>query len=314
MKKVILDVDTGIDDAMSILLAVESGRMDVLGITAVNGNVPVNFVMKNTKKILKLIGNEDIQVYRGASEPLLRESHHEYSVHGKDGIGDALNHVEVSQDEPSTFAPEFIVEQVKKHPKEITLIMVGPLTNLALAIKRDPEFIPLVKQVVIMGGLVSEAGKGNKLPTSEFNIFADAEAAKIVFHSGLPIKLVSLDVTMKTFLDRKRIEDLKGSRYYDFILNSTEVYRQYSRVNLGQDGCALHDPLTVGVVLDPSLVKTEKYFVDVETKSELTYGQTICDFRGLWNKEPNVEICVDVDATRFEQLFIDTLKKRKASV
>ena len=313
MKKVILDVDTGIDDAFAILYAIESKQLDILGITGVNGNVPIDYVMKNTKKILKFMGNDDIKVYRGASRPLLTEPNHEFRVHGKDGIGNGLDFITVDDDvESDTFAPDFIIEQAYKHKGDLTLIMVGPLTNLALAVLKEPRLAEWVNEVVVMGGLVSESGKGNKLPNSEFNIFADAEAAKIVFHSGLPVKLISLDVTLKTFLTRERMEDLKGTKYYDFIVESTEVFRGFSKMRYGIDGCALHDPLTIGVVLDPSIVKTEKHFVEVETKSELSYGQTICDFRNIWNKEPNVEICLDVDNEKFISMFVDTLKQRKS--
>lgn len=312
MEKVILDVDTGIDDALAIMYAVESNQLDILGITGVNGNVPLDYVMKNSKKVLKLLGNDDIKVYRGASIPILTEQHHEYRVHGEDGIGGALDSMEVDEEEPDMFAPDFIIEQAYKNQGEITLIMVGPLTNLALALRKEPKLAQWVKDVVVMGGLVSESGKGNKLPNSEFNIFADAEAAKMVFDSGIPVKLVSLDVTLKTFLTKERIDSLKGTKYYDFVSESTEVFRGFSKKRYGVDGCALHDPLTVGVVLDPTLVKTAKYYVDVETKSELSYGQTICDFRNLWGKKPNVEICLEVDHERFIDTFIETLKQRNS--
>ncbi|MFD1039721.1 nucleoside hydrolase [Virgibacillus byunsanensis] len=309
MEKVILDVDTGIDDALAILLALESKQLDVLGITAVNGNVPLDYVMRNSKKVLKHMGNDEINVFRGASHPILKESFHEFRVHGADGLGGALQDIEVDETEPGIFAPDFIIEQVQKYPGEVTLIMVGPLTNLALALRKEPRLSKWVKQVVVMGGLISEGGQGNVLPTSEFNMFADAEAAKIVFHSGSPVKLVSLDVTMKTFLTKEHVEWLHGTKYYDFIKESTEIYRALSEQKIGINGCALHDPLTVGVVLDPTLVTTAKYFVDVETKSDLSYGQTICDFKNLWNQTPNVEICLTVDHERFITLFLDRVKR-----
>lgn len=311
MKKIILDVDTGIDDAFAILYAVESKKLDILGITGVNGNVPIDYVMKNTRKILKFMGREDIRTYRGASRPLMTEAHHEFQVHGSDGIGNALDHISVEPEEPTMFAPDFMIEQAEKHQGDITLIMVGPLTNLALAVRKEPRLVEWVNEVVIMGGLVSRAGMGNKLPNSEFNIFADAEAAKIVFHSGLNVKMVGLDVTHKTFLTRERMEDLKGTKYYDFLVESSEVFRGFSKKRYRIDGCALHDPLTIGVVIDPSIVETARHFVEVETNSELNYGQTICDFRNLWNKEPNLEVCLDVEHEKFIDMFIDTLQQVK---
>ncbi|RHW39000.1 nucleoside hydrolase [Neobacillus notoginsengisoli] len=310
MKKVIIDVDTGVDDALAILYAVQSEQLDILGITAVSGNVPLEQVTINTNRMLNLIGiNDKITVYKGASRPLLREPFHEFRVHGEDGIGGALDHIDMEIPENEVFAADFIIEQAKKHKGELTLIMVGPLTNLALAIRKEPRLAEWVKDVVIMGGIVESAGRGNTLPTSEFNIFADPESAKIVFHSGLEMTLVSLDVTRKVMLMEEHINELEGTKYFDFVKNSTGIYRNFSAGLYGINGCALHDPLAVGVALDKSFVKTEKYYVDVETKSDLSYGQTIVDFRGLLKKEPNVNICTDVDHERFLKMFLDCLKK-----
>jgi purine nucleosidase len=308
LSKVILDVDTGVDDALAIIYGIESRKIDFLGITTVSGNVPLHLTELNTRKILKLIGNDEIGVHPGADRPLIRGSHYEYAVHGTDGIGNALDDMEVTSTSGNQFAPDFIIEQAKKHKGDLTLIMVGPLTNLALALRKEPRLSEWVKEVIIMGGLVSGAGLGNTLPTSEFNIYADAEAASIVFHSGMEITMVSLDVTRQTYLKQEHIEKLKGTKYYDFVLNSTEVYRNYSEKLYGENGCALHDPLTIGYFLDRSYIETKKYYVDVETVSPLSYGQTICDFRNILGKEPNVSICVNVDAERFIQDFIETLK------
>jgi purine nucleosidase len=309
MSKVILDVDTGVDDALSILYGLESKQIDFLGITAVSGNVPLFLTERNTRKVLKLAGREDIKVYPGADRPLVRDAKYEYQVHGTDGIGNALDDMEVAERNDEMFAPDFIIEEAKKYKGELTLIAVGPLTNIALALRKEPRVAQWAKEILIMGGLVSHAGKGNTLPTSEFNIYADAEAARVVFHSGMEITLVSLDVTRQTYLMKEHIEQLKGTKYYEFVLQATEVYRNYSEKLYGSNGCALHDPLTIGCYLDPTYLKTEKHYVDVETISPLSYGQTICDFRGLLGKEANVNICVEVDAERYIQDFIDTLKQ-----
>lgn len=307
MEKVILDVDTGIDDALAIIYAIESRQLDIQGITTVNGNVPLDYVTKNTLKVLKLTDRNDIPVYEGAAEPYVREAVHEFKVHGGDGIGNALDDMAVSKELEETFAADFIIESAHKYKKELTLIMVGPLTNLALALKKDPAIKDMIGRVVIMGGLVSNAGYGNMLPTSEFNIFADAEAAKVVFHNGLDITLVSLDVTHQVMMTDEHVEQLNGSPYYDFIKNATDEYMDYGLELYNIRQCALHDPLTVGYVLNPDLIETEKYYVDVETSSPLSYGQTICDFRGLHGKTPNVKICLDVDSEQFIGDFLKTL-------
>jgi purine nucleosidase len=307
MEKIIMDVDTGIDDALAILYSIESRQLDILGITTVNGNVPLDYVTKNTLKILALAGENDIPVHPGAVEPYLREAVHEFKVHGNDGIGNALDDMVVTKPLEDTFAADFIIESAREHKEELTLIMVGPLTNLALALKKAPEIKDMIGRVVIMGGVVSNAGYGNMLPTSEFNIFADAEAAKVVFHKGLDITLVSLDVTHQVMMTDEHVEKLKGTKYYDFVKDATDEYMDYGLRLYGKRQCALHDPLTVGYVLDPTLLQTEKYYVDIETSSPLSYGQTICDFRGLLGKEPNVSICLGVESGRFLEDFIGTL-------
>ncbi|CAM3440889.1 nucleoside hydrolase [Nosocomiicoccus ampullae] len=309
MEKIILDVDTGIDDALAILYAIESKKLDILGITTVNGNVPLDFVTKNTLKILQLADRRDIKVYPGAEEPYLREPEHEYHVHGTDGIGNALDDMEVTMELEDTFAADFIIDTVNKYPGEVTLVMVGPLTNLALAMKKSPGIKHKIKRLVLMGGIVSKAGYGNKLPTSEFNIFADAEAAKVVFHKGLDITMVSLDVTHQTQLNMDHINELEGTKYFDYVKDSTEIYRSYGEKLHGKNECSLHDPLTIGYVLDESYVETVPVYVDVEIQSPLSYGQTIADFRGQLGKEPNMKVCTAVDGERFVKDFIDTLKK-----
>lgn len=307
MKKVILDVDTGVDDALAIVYGLESKQLDFLGITTVNGNVPLEMVNKNTLKVLQLIGREDVKVYSGAVNPLMREAEHEFKVHGTDGIGNALDGIALEKELEDQFAADFIIESAKKYKKKLTLIMVGPLTNLALALKKEPRIAEWIDEVIVMGGLVSLAGKGNKLPNSEFNIYADAEAARIVFHSGAEVTLVSLDVTHQTLLTIDHIENMKGSKYYDFVKQSTDVFRNFSMQRFNINGCALHDPLTVGFVMNREFLETQKYYVDVETISPLGYGQTICDFRNLLRKEPNVNICLNVDAERFVNHFLKTI-------
>lgn len=306
MEKVILDVDTGIDDALAILYALESKQLDILGVTAVNGNVPLENVMENTLKVLKLAGREDIKVYAGAEEPYLREAHHVFHIHGSDGIGNALDEVCVDTLSENTFAADFIIDSVMNAPDEITLILVGPLTNLALALKKSPSIAGMIKRVVIMGGAV--AHPGNSTPTAEFNIYADPEAAKVVFHKGLDITMVGLDVTTKAMMSLNHIESLKNQKYYNFVKKATEVYRGYYESQYGINACALHDPLTIGYVLDESLVTTKEVYVDVDITNGPGYGQTIADFAGQLGESPNMKVCLEVDASQFVEHFIETLK------
>ncbi|MEW6624531.1 MAG: nucleoside hydrolase [Bacillota bacterium] len=306
MKKVILDVDTGIDDAIAIILAVKSKALDILGITTVCGNVPVSQGAINTKRILKLLGSEkQIPVIRGASKPLIREPYFETNVHGENGLGGTLEDLEVDVSD-GVFGPDFIIEKILENKNEVTLIMTAPLTNLALSLQKEPAIVHYVKEAIIMGGAV--ATYGNVTPTAEYNIFVDPEAARLVFHSGMPITLVGLDVTRKALIDEKVIEKLGEGSIKHFIKKSTECYMErYSR-RYGLRGCAMHDPLAVAVALDKKLVTTQKYYVDIETKSQLSDGQTVCDFQRRLNREANIEVCLDLDVSRFLELFINTIR------
>lgn len=304
MKKVIIDVDTGIDDAIGLCLAVQSGQADILGITTVNGNTSLEQATVNTTKVMKLLGREDVAIVKGANRPLLRDPHFEVSVHGNDGIGGALKEMEIVVNEDG-FAPDFIIEQAAKYKGELTIILLAPMTNMALAIRKEPRLKDWVKELVIMGGAVSSPG--NITPTAEYNIFIDPEAAKIVLHAGIPITLVGLDVTRQTLLTEADIERMNAGAVRDFVQESTTHYMNRHFQLTGNRSCAMHDPLAVGVALDKSLVRTELHYVDVETKSDLCDGQTVCDFKGWLKKEPNVNVCVEVDRDRFIETLVDTL-------
>ncbi|MDD9269264.1 nucleoside hydrolase [Paenibacillus sp. GCM10023248] len=307
-KKVILDVDTGIDDALGILLAVRSGEMDVLGITTVNGNVSLDQATKNTCKILQLLGMEhEIPVIKGANKPLMRGTFFEHRVHGHDGLGGALSDMPVHIQAAEGHAVDFIIDQVKRHPGEVTLVMTAPLTNLALAVMKYPELVHQVQEVIVMGGVVQ--GFGNVTPTAEFNMYVDPEAAKIVCQAGFPaLTLVGLDVTRKALLTEEHIRQLGDSPIGRYVKESTAAYMERYYERNGVRACALHDPLAVGVALNKGLVTTKQYYVDVETRSELCDGQTVCDFQGRLAREANVHVCLEVSADEFLQLFIRTLR------
>jgi len=308
MKKIVLDVDTGVDDALGIMLAVKSGQCNVLGITTVNGNVSLAKATENTCKILDFLQTrQEIPVIRGASRPLLRHVYFEHRIHGEDGLGGALRDVPVSTKPQEGFAPDFMIEQVKMHPGEVTLIMTGPLTNLALAVSKYPELVHQVKEVIFMGGVVKE--HGNVTPTAEYNMYVDPEAAKIVFHAGFPsLTMVGLDVTRRVLLHESHIQDLGDTPMAAYVRQSTSEYTERYFERNGVRACALHDPLAVAVAISPDLVKTQKLYVDVETKSELCDGQTVCDFQNRLMKEPNMNVCLDVDAQAFFDQFIRVLK------
>ncbi|MCR8632951.1 nucleoside hydrolase [Paenibacillus radicis (ex Xue et al. 2023)] len=307
-KKVILDVDTGIDDALGILLAIRCGQLDILGITTVNGNVSLDQATVNTCKILQLAGVEqEIPVVRGADKPLMRTSYFEHRVHGQDGLGGALSEMPVLKTVQEGHATDFIIEQVRRQPGEVTLIMTAPLTNLALAVMKYPALVHEVKEVIVMGGVV--ASFGNVTPTAEYNIYVDPEAAKIVLQAGFPsLTLVGLDVTRKALLTEEHIQSLGDTPISRYVQESTADYMKRYYERYGVRACALHDPLAVGVAIDRTLVTTKHYYVDVETKSELCDGQTVCDFQNRLSREPNVHVCLEVRADEFLQLFTRALR------
>ena len=304
MKSVILDVDTGIDDALAIAYAVHSPELNIIGITACFGNIPVEDAVRNTQFILNKLNRSDIPVYAGAHESLKRGPRTIYArhVHGEDGLGNVLNG-DMSTHIPEQSAVDFLIEQVKNNPGKITYICVGPLTNLALALQKAPEISAMFEEVIIMGGAVF--CKGNVTPHAEANIHCDPEAADFVLQSNLPIILVGLDVTMQTLLEREELaswremEEELGS----FLADMTEFYMDfYKKANPGIKGCALHDPLAVGVAIDKSFVKLKSEPIRVELEGD-SVGKTCLSE----NKRPLVNVCVDVDEKRFVEHFLNRI-------
>ncbi|RKO62355.1 Inosine-uridine nucleoside N-ribohydrolase [Caldibacillus debilis GB1] len=309
MKKVIMDVDTGIDDALALVYALRSPELEVLGITTCFGNHTVEQTTKNTLKVLELLNRTDIPVAKGAREPVFRRNDKgPSSFHGSDGL--ACAPLPEPKAEPADeHAADFIVRMVRTYPHEVTLIPVGPLTNLALAVMKDPSIARLVKNVTLMGGAVFHPG--NYTPVAEANIYADPEAAELVFRSGMPVTMVGLDVTMKTLLPRSVLEEWRkiGTPLGRFLTHITEFYMDaYLKFYPSIGGCALHDPLAVGAVIDPSFVKTERLYVQVDTEGEISKGRTVADLRPS-HPEPNVDVCTEVDAERFLRHFLDRMNR-----
>ncbi len=306
-KKVILDVDTGIDDALAIAYATRSKQLDILGITTCFGNVLVEHATRNTQFVLHVL-QEEIPVYQGSDRPLRgKDPYLEVAkrVHGSDGLGQQFQadfQGKLCQKERN--AIDFIIETVRQHRNELSLIFVGPLTNLAKVIEKDPEIVHLIKEVVIMGGAVTVPG--NVRTYAEANIFSDPDSAKLVLQSGLPITLVGLDVTMKTLLPRKSVHKWldnvhEGSQFFARI---TDYYIDaYEEFQPGIGGCGLHDPLAVGVVIDPTFVKTKSMYIDVDT-----IGNTIGKTSVATDGRSKISVCLEVDDERFLNHFMQTLE------
>ena len=324
-RKVIIDTDPGTDDAMAIMLALNSPELEVRALTVVPGNVTAAQGLENALRMVSLANRCDIVVAAGAQHPLFQKLVTAEFWHGKNGLANIELPKSKCKADPR-WAPDLIIEMIHANPHEITLVPVGPLTNIALALQKDPSIVPLVKEVVIMGGSISG---GNVNAAAEANIYNDPEAAQIVFQAGWPLTMVGLDVGDKTLLTRKHIEALKKNpgpvsdfiyKVADFLIGLSEKF--------GESGTPMYDPLAVGVAIDSTLVKAPAMHVDVETRGEFTRGETVANRRGAIERnvlhhfpdgdryviegldkvEPNVKVCTEVNAEKFLQMFVSRIQ------
>ena len=307
VKKVMIDCDVGVDDALALILVFHSPELDVKAVTGVNGNVPLEQVFENIQKILSLIQPKSKPlIARGADRPLKGKTVYAHSVHGKDGLGGAKIDCEGGEEAWQFFpghAEELITKMARQYPDEMTLIAIGPLTNLALALQRDRKGMGKLKEITIMGGAVRT--RGNITPYAEFNIFSDPLAAKMVFESGIPITLVPLDVTQQVSLTPEWMEQkLKplSNVFSKFVIEATG-YDHITHQFRNRELVHLHDPLAVGVVIDSDLVTKERLSVDIETGEEEHYGHLSEVKEGS-----KIEVCLEVNAKRFLELFLSSLR------
>lgn len=302
-RRVLLDVDTGVDDALALMLALGSPELEVVGITTVSGNVPVARTTANTLLVLDVLGAPAIPVVAGAADPLARDLITAAEVFGTDGLGDVTARYPAASRQAAEGAAEFVLDMVRRFPGELTLVATGPLTNVATAIRRDGETMRRLQALMVMGGAIRVPG--NVGPATEFNFGVDPEAAAIVLGAGLPLTLVPLDVTRQVVLSREGMEGAQGAgRLQAFIREITAVTMEFHRRHEGIDGMTLDDPLAVGVVADPSLCEGQAMAVAVERRGELTAGMAVADLRRRSRtKPPTAVVCLRVEAGRFLDLF-----------
>ncbi|MER8380234.1 MULTISPECIES: nucleoside hydrolase [unclassified Mesorhizobium] len=306
-RRIIIDTDPGQDDAVAILLALGSAELEIVGITAVAGNVPLKLTEKNARKICELAGRPDVKVYAGAIRPLARELVTAEEVHGKTGLnGPQLPEPKMKlQDQ---YAVDFIVETLmKEETGTITLCALGPLTNVALALIREPKIAPRIKEIVLMGGGFFEGG--NVTPTAEFNIYVDPHAADVVFKSDIPIVMMPLDVTHKALTTAKRTKAFRklGTRVGTATADMLEFFERFDEEKYGTDGGPLHDPCVIAYLLKPKLFKGRNCNVSVETASELTMGMTVIDWWGVTKRPKNAMVMRDIDHDAFFALLLERL-------
>ncbi len=293
---IIIDSDPGHDDAIAILSALASPEVELLGVTTVGGNTSLENTTTNALKILELADRSEIPVAAGAGHPLVRPLHVADHVHGTSGL-DGPDLPDPKTRPLNRHAIDFIAETVMSHPEPVTLIPIGPLTNIALLIRRYPEVIGNIGRVVLMGGAI---GVGNITPSAEFNIWADPEAAAAVFGSDLEVTMVGLDVTHLALLGPERNEELRrGGRCGAVVAELLDFFVGFHRTTYGLEQAPIHDAVAVGEVIWPGLVTTERLAVEIETSSSLTAGRTVVDRWGVTGADPNVAVALDMDGPAF---------------
>lgn len=302
----ILDVDPGHDDAVAIMLACGAPEVDLLAVTTVAGNVPLDKTTDNALRILSLIGRTDVPVAAGAASPLVRPLHTAENIHGKSGL-------EGPEIPAASFEPEargatkLIAEVLREAPEPVVLVPTGPLTNVAAFLREHPELKDRISRVSLMGGSI---GLGNTTPAAEFNIYVDPEAAREVFESDLDITMIGLDVTHQAGAGPAERERLRSIGHVGKVVAGLLEFfaGTYERI-YGFGSPPLHDPVAIAAVLEPGLLKTRPMRVDVECESDLTRGETVCDFFGVTGKPPNADVGVELDREGFFELLYRALAR-----
>ncbi|MBT8458886.1 MAG: nucleoside hydrolase [Boseongicola sp.] len=309
-RKIIIDTDPGQDDAVAILLALASPEeIDLLGVVAVAGNVPLPLTEKNSRIICELAGRSDMPVFAGCDAPMKRKLVTAEHVHGKTGL-DGPQLPEPTMQLQAQHGVDFIIETLRAEPAgTVTLVPIGPLTNIGVAFRRAPDIIERVQEVVLMGGAYFEVG--NITPAAEFNIYVDPEAADIVFKSGAPITAMPLDVTHKALTSAKWISDVKAldTNVGHMVASWTDFFERFDTEKYGSQGAPLHDPCTIAYLIDPGLFQGRFINVEIETTSELTLGMTVADWWGVTDREPNAMFIGSVNDTGFFRLLTERLAR-----
>ena len=309
-RKIIIDTDPGQDDAVAILLALGSPEdIDLLGITAVAGNVPLPLTQKNARIVCELAGRPDVKVFAGCDAPIKRKLVTAEHVHGKTGLDGPV------MDDPTMplqdqHGVDFIIDTLRSEPaKTVTLVPIGPLTNIATAFAKAPDIVDRVQEIVLMGGAYFEVG--NITPAAEFNIYVDPEAARAVFASGVPITVMPLDVTHKALTTKARIDAFRalGTRVGTMVAEWTDFFERFDIEKYGSEGAPLHDPCTVAYLIRPDLFSGRHINVEIETTSELTLGMTVADWWGVSGRAPNAYFVGDIDADGFFALLTERLAR-----
>jgi inosine-uridine nucleoside N-ribohydrolase len=298
---IILDCDPGHDDAIALLLALASPEVKLLGVTTVSGNQTLEKTTANAIRVLDHVGRSDVPVAAGARRPLIRERQIAADVHGESGL-DGPELPPPSRPPEAAHAIDWIAAAISSSDKPVTLVPTGPLTNIALFLARYPGMTVRVERIVLMGGAI---GEGNTTPAAEFNIWADPEAARRVFTSGLDVTMVGLDVTHKALMTQAHVDRFEGNAG-KLVADLYAFYSQFHARRYGWEGSPVHDAVAMALVIDPTLLRTAHRGVKVDTGPELSRGRTHVDLQGAhW--EPNAHVAVEIDAERFLGMLVERI-------
>lgn len=307
-QKVILDVDTGTDDAVALMVAALSPDLELIGATTVNGNTLVHNCTENTLRVFDYIGKSHIPVFEGMSAPMVR-SNRQQAISAKGIHGDFLDLPPSRSKKQSQHAVDWLIETYMQSAGDIILVPVGPLTNIAMAIRKEPRILEKIPELVIMGGAHEH---GNSTPSAEFNIWLDPEAARVVVGCGVPIRMIPLDATHRALVSHEDCARLRAIGTPAALATAICTERRIAGYDQSQPmhrlGAApVHDALAVCAIIDPSVVTTQYVYVDVETSGELTDGRTVCDFRHRSLGAPNVHFATDADEPKFVRMLMELL-------
>ena len=312
-KRILIDTDPGIDDSLAILLALASPEVQLEGLSVVHGNCSAPQGTVNALSVLELAKAGHVPVAMGCELPLVQPSLLAPETHGNTGLG----YAQLPEPESRPIVRhgcDFLIEQIMSNPGEITLVAIGPLTNVALAIRKEPRIVQAVKEVFIMGGALRH--EGNTTPLAEFNTFVDPHAVHIVYHSGMPITLTPLDVTYQCVLlaeDVARLQEIE-SPIPKFVADATRFYMEFHDEYQGIQGCVINDPLTLALTFAPELCHYEYHYVDVDLSGGVSMGKAFADFYKMTGKPPNMRVALGVHPRDFMNLFIERMQNLSRSL
>jgi len=304
-RKVILDCDPGHDDAVNILLAGKSPKLDLIGITVVGGNQMIEKTTRNALNVCQYLGL-DVPVYEGCGLPMVKERVISPEIHGETGL-DGPVFEPLTRTKEDKHAVNYLTETIMASDGDITLVPTGPLTNIAMAMRMEPKIVGKIKEIVLMGGSYQH---GNVSPAAEFNILADAEAAHVVFSSGVPVVMIGLDVTRKVLCYPAIVDRMRaiGTKAADLFADMMEFFNKTQKEVFGWEGGPLHDPMTCAYLIDPSVLTVREMYTEIDHGYGPSYGRTNCDYFGMSDKKPNSKVALEVDVEKFWDIIEEGIR------